>query len=46
MDVSPDPADIAKLESMSHLENILVYFLTNGAKTIIVEKARWKDLNH
>lgn len=46
MDVSPDPANTAKLESMSHLENILVYFLTNGPKTIIVEKAIWKDLNH
>lgn len=38
MHVSPDPVDIAKLESMIHLENIFVYFLTNGVKSIIVEK--------
>lgn len=44
MDVSPDPVDIAKLESVIHLENIFVYFLTNGVKSIIVEKARGKAL--
>ena len=44
VDVSPGPENIARLDTLSHRENLLVYFLTNGVKTIIVEKAKWKPL--